>query len=85
MKSTLARLGIAPLLFSAGLLLGSSVTGVAFATYQPHMYAANRALHTALGALQAADPDKNGHRLAAIGFVNQAIGEVQAGIAAGNH
>ncbi|HTW83908.1 MAG TPA: hypothetical protein VMD91_07570 [Candidatus Sulfotelmatobacter sp.] len=76
------RFGMASVLFSAGLLLGGSVTGVALAR-QPHMYAARTDLRSALGELQAADPDKAGHRVNAMNLVNQAIGEVNAGIAAG--
>ena len=50
---------------------------------QPHMQAALRALRNASGELQAALPDKGGHRVNAINLVNQAIGETEAGIAAG--
>lgn len=82
MKTILARLGVAPFLFAAGLLLGSSFTGVAFA-YQGHMHAAENHLNIALNQLNAALPDKGGHRLQAIGLVNQAIQQVQLGIAAG--
>jgi hypothetical protein len=82
MKATLARLGIAPLLLLVGMLLGGSVTGIALAR-QPHMYTARTDLRAALTELTAAVPDKAGHRVNAINLVNQAIGEVNAGIAAG--
>jgi hypothetical protein len=66
---------------AAGMLAGFSV-GVA-QPRQPHMAAALNALRTARAELQTADPDKAGHRAAAIGLVDQAMGQVQAGIAAG--
>ncbi|MES1151386.1 MAG: hypothetical protein ABUL54_05785 [Dongia sp.] len=50
---------------------------------QPHMQAALRALRNADGELNAALPDKGGHRVKAIGLVNDAIAETEAGIAAG--
>ena len=49
---------------------------------QPHMVNALSALQTAKSELQAAQANKGGHRLKAIDLVNQAIGEVQAGMAA---
>ena len=82
MKAIASRLGVAPFLFCAGLLLGSSFTGVALA-YQGHMHAAERGLNVALTQLNAAEHDKAGHRDQAIGLVNQAIQQVQMGIAAG--
>ncbi|HXW76378.1 MAG TPA: hypothetical protein VEJ20_03120 [Candidatus Eremiobacteraceae bacterium] len=56
--------------------------GAAFG-YQGHMWAAKTALNNALHQLQVAEPDKAGHRDQAIGLVNQAITQVQQGIAAG--
>ncbi|HLK24445.1 MAG TPA: hypothetical protein VKT30_07295 [Caulobacteraceae bacterium] len=56
--------------------------GVAWAA-QPHMMNALNELRAARGELQAAIPDKGGHRVAALGLVNQAIEQVQAGIAVG--
>ena len=50
---------------------------------QPHMQAALRALRNADTELNAALPDKGGHRVNAINLVNQAITETEAGIAAG--
>ncbi len=49
---------------------------------QPNMQAALGELRSARANLQRAVPDKAGHRDRAIGLVNQAIAEVQAGIAA---
>jgi hypothetical protein len=64
------------------VLFGSSLSGVAFA-YQSHMFAAKSALNNALSQLNAALPDKGGHRVNAINLVNQAINEVNLGIQAG--
>ena len=82
MKSNIARIGIGPIMFALGLMLGGSLTGIAMAR-QPHMYAARTDLRAAYGELQAAIPDKAGHRVNAMNLVTQAIGEVNAGIAAG--
>ena len=60
------------LVFTAGVVTGA----------QPHMVNALGALQTAKSELQAAQANKGGHRLKAIDLVNQAIGEVQAGMAA---
>jgi hypothetical protein len=48
---------------------------------QPFMKAARGDLNTARSELQKATPDKGGHRVNAIGMVNSAIAEVNAGIA----
>jgi hypothetical protein len=47
---------------------------------QPHMENALDALRTARSELQAAEPNKGGHRERAISLVNQAIDETRAGI-----
>jgi hypothetical protein len=54
--------------------------GIAFAN-QGHMWNALHALQNADEQLQLADADKGGHRENAINLVNQAITEVNAGIA----
>ncbi|MGF6886503.1 hypothetical protein ABIA39_004723 [Nocardia sp. GAS34] len=56
--------------------------GTAFA-FQGHMVGARGDLQAAQTELQQATPDKAGHRVAAIGMVQQAINEVNAGIQAG--
>lgn len=67
-------------IFTAMLLLG--VVAIAAAVPdQPHMQAAKSSLQTARAELQRATPDKGGHRVNAIGLVNSAIAEVNAGIA----
>ena len=50
---------------------------------QPHMQNALGYLQSARSELQVAIADKGGHRVAAINLVNQAITQVQAGIAVG--
>ena len=66
--------------FAAMLLLG--VVAIAGAVPdQPHMQAARSSLNTAKAELQKATPDKGGHRVNAIGLINSAIAEVNAGIA----
>ena len=49
---------------------------------QPNMQAALGDLRAARASLQKAVPDKAGHRNQAIALVDQAIAQVQAGIAA---
>ena len=61
-------------LLMAGLIAGA-------APDQPFMRAARADLQTAKSELQRATPDKGGHRVNAISLVNQAIGQVNAGIA----
>jgi len=66
--------------FAAMLLLG--VVAIAGAVPdQPNMQAARSSLQTARAELQKATPDKGGHRVNAMGLVNSAITEVNAGIA----
>jgi hypothetical protein len=48
---------------------------------QPHMNEGLAFLQSARGELQAATPNKGGHRERAIGLIDQAIDEVRAGIA----
>lgn len=66
--------------FLCAALLVGFLGGTAFAERQPHMQAALRALRNARQQLDTAEPDKGGHRAKAIQLVNDAIGEVQAGI-----
>jgi hypothetical protein len=68
------------LLFVLGLV---SISFIAVANAgQPNMQAALGDLRAARASLERAVPDKAGHRVRAIGLVNQAISEVQAGMAA---
>ncbi|HEY3890178.1 MAG TPA: hypothetical protein VGL73_16500 [Caulobacteraceae bacterium] len=58
--------------------------GIGFAQGgQPHMQNALGDLQAARGELNAALRDKGGHRTAAVNLVNQAIVQVQAGLAVG--
>lgn len=66
---------------SATLLLFGIVAIAGAAGDQPNMQAARADLQTAKRELQLATPDKGGHRVNAISLVNQAIAEVNAGIA----
>jgi hypothetical protein len=50
---------------------------------QPHMQRALELLRDARANLEAATSDKGGHRVRAIGYVNNAIDEVKKGIDAG--
>ena len=71
-----------------GVAVASVIAAAGFAagTYaaQPHMQNALAALQNARAELQVAEHNKGGHRVNAIRVVNDAIGEVQAGIAAGS-
>jgi hypothetical protein len=59
---------------TGGYLAGCATGG------QPHMNAALDELQAARSELQSAVSDKGGHRATAIGLVDEAIVEVQAGI-----
>jgi hypothetical protein len=48
--------------------------------YQGNMEQAVAELRTALHSLREATPDKGGHKAKAVTLIEQAIGEVQAGI-----
>ena len=67
------------------LLLGAAFAasvGVGYAIgAQPHMTVSIGLLQSARGELAAATPNKGGHRERALGLIDQAIGEVRAGIA----
>jgi hypothetical protein len=66
-------------------LLGAAIAtsmGIGYAIgAQPHMNESIAFLQSARGELQASTPNKGGHRERAIGLIDQAIGEVRAGIA----
>jgi hypothetical protein len=63
---------------AAAALLAVSTTPAA--AYQGNMERALSALYDALASLREATPDKGGHRGTAMGLINNAIQEVQAGI-----
>jgi len=60
------------------LIAGISVS--AWAEKQPHMKSALEGLRKAKAQLEKAEPDKGGHRVAAIKLIDQAIDEVKAGM-----
>jgi hypothetical protein len=70
-------------LSAAILSLVLSFTSAAFAApeAQPEMRAALAHLQEAKKALESASHDKGGHRAKAVALVNQAIRQVEAGIA----
>jgi len=67
------------------LALGAALTtgvGLGYALgAQPHMTATITMLQSARAELAQATPNKGGHRERALGLIDQAIGEVRAGIA----
>jgi len=67
------------------VLLGAAIAasmGIGYAIgAQPHMEASIGLLQNARAELAAASPNKGGHRERALGMIDQAIGEVRAGIA----
>ena len=63
------------LLIAAGFVAGRATAD------QPHMHAALEHLRQARASLDKATPDKGGHREAAIKLVNDAIAQVEAGMA----
>jgi hypothetical protein len=66
------------------VLLSGFVLGRASAD-QPHMQAALEHLRLAKGELEKADVDKGGHRLKAMGLVNDAIAQVEKGVEFDRH
>ena len=71
-KSALIATTAAVGMFAAGFVVGA----------QPHMQNALASLQNAKAELQAADHNKGGHRAKAIGLIEQAINQVQMGMAA---
>jgi hypothetical protein len=61
-------------------LVAGFVAGCASGGGQPHMAAALDQLRSARSELEAAEANKGGHRERAIGIVDSAIAEVQAGM-----
>jgi hypothetical protein len=76
------RLTLAAAMLVSGLT-GSVLTGTALAE-QGNMVSARHALHEAYNYLQQATPDKGGHRGNAMNLIQQAIVEVNRGIAYAN-
>jgi hypothetical protein len=73
-------------LWIVGIITAIAFTGLGAgvaAADQWRMFDARDALQNANNFLQAAEPDKGGHRVAAINLVQQAIDQVNLGIQAG--
>jgi hypothetical protein len=74
----------AALVASALVMATGAGYGIGFAQGgQPHMQNALGDLQSARGELQVAEQNKGGHRAAALNLVNQAIVQVEAGLAVG--
>jgi hypothetical protein len=75
-------------LLAAGGIAIAALSGIGGFTIaqadQPHMVSALSDLQAAQTELNAALPDKGGHRVIALRMVGNAITQVQAGIAAGS-
>jgi len=78
-RSSKASKPLIALLVLGAIVMFGCLTGRATAA-QPHMQAALDHLKAAKAELDAADPDKGGHRAAAIRLVNDAIVQVEKGI-----
>jgi hypothetical protein len=77
---SLAVLGAAGAAAAMGV---SALTTVPAEADQPHMDAALSDLQAALSQLEAATPDKGGHRVKAMELVREAISQTNEGIAVG--
>jgi hypothetical protein len=81
MKFNLAHLVLA---FTIGIAAASGVLIENAQAGQPHMVNALDNLRSARHQLEVAESDKGGHRVKAISIIDDAIGEVKAGIEAGD-
>ena len=68
------------IVLALGVTLASGIFAGEALAYQEHMHAAMDALRTAHHELEMADPNKGGHREAAMRLIDQAMAETQAGI-----
>lgn len=66
---------------AVSMIAGGTITNAV--AVQGHMLNAQHALEVARNQLSLAEPDKNGYRVQAIGYVNDALSAVNSGIAAG--
>ena len=74
LSSAVRKLGLGAAL-TAGIGIGYALGA------QPHMTATITMLQSARAELAQATPNKGGHRERALALIDQAIGEVRAGIA----
>jgi hypothetical protein len=75
---------VSALVLGVALIVLTFFAGRASAVPQPNMEAALGHLEQAKAALEKAEHNKGGFRVAAMGHVNQAIASVREGIAIGN-
>ena len=75
MRRSLVRAFFLTLVLAVGFIAGHLNAA------QPHMNSALKQLRAARASLNKATADKGGHRERAIDLVNQAINQVEAGIA----
>ena len=64
----------------AGMVIGGLAISFSADANQPNMQAALVSLKQARAEMQQARPNKGGHRERALGFINSAIAETEAGI-----
>jgi len=67
-------------IIAGSAILGSAITGTAFAVNQPNMVNARISVRQAISDLRAATPDKGGHRDQAIQLGNQMLQQINQGI-----
>ena len=79
MRRSVIRGLLLVLVLAAGFIAGQ------LSAAQPHMQAALKNLRQARANLNSASADKGGHRNRAIDLVNQAIDQVEAGVAYDRH
>jgi hypothetical protein len=77
-EETMSKKSLIVTLVAVCLIVGISVS--VWAEKQPHMRASLTHLMKAKAQLEKAEPDKGGHRVAAVKLIDQAIEEVKAGI-----
>jgi hypothetical protein len=77
------RLKTIALVLGSGLV-GSLLTGTAYAQMQGNMVNARASINQGIGYLQAAQSDKGGHRTNAINLARQAVREINLGIGYAN-
>ena len=75
MKNSSPRIALLGSIFATSVGIGYAIGA------QPHMGESLAFLQSARGELQAATPNKGGHRERAIGLIDNAIAEVRAGMA----
>lgn len=79
--SALSRRSAGKLIAAAAVVPAASLLSQTAAAAEPNMENALRSLEAAHDWLQRATPNKGGHRERALRLVEQAIGEVRAGMA----